>query len=127
MKRKVRCIEEYLEFGEYNIVIILYNSTQDAIDIITNRYNINIEHQELGDDLIGFVKFHENLIFLGLVHTFKYQDLVHELMHLSYGILSGMDIPLNDHTEETYARHIDMLFSKTINMLKANKVKLPTI
>jgi hypothetical protein len=127
MKRKVRYIEEYLEYGESTIVVILYNSSDEVIDIMTNQYNIKIEKQELGDDLIGFVKFTEHYIFLGLINSFKYQDLIHELMHLTHGVLSGMDIPLNDHTEETYARYIDMLFVKVINMLKANKVKLPII
>ena len=127
MKRKVRYIEEYLEYGETNLVVILYNSSEEAIDIMTNQYNIKVEHSELGDDLLGFVKFTEDYTFLGLINSFKYQYLVHELMHLTHGILSDMDIPLNDHTEETYARYIDMLFVKVTSMLKANKVKLPII
>lgn len=125
MKKKIRSIEEYIEYGEYTLVIVMYSTPKEAREFINLTYRADLE--ELPDNLLGFVKFEGNYIFLGLMYSFTIQDLVHELMHITHGALFDMGIPLTDHTEETYARYIDMLTTKTIKMLKSSNIKLPIL
>ncbi len=121
-RRKVRNIKKELDFGEYTLILILFNKKEQALDILSNQYDISVE---LDTEPIGFTAIDHNFAILALHHDFKIADLVHELMHLTYMMLSRYGINLSDETHETYAMQIDSLFRIVISLLKEHKVKLP--
>jgi len=125
-RRKVRCIEKNLDFGEYTLILILFNKHNEPIDILQKKYGIEIVDGST-DGAIGFSAIDEHFAILSLRHDFEIADLVHELMHLTHMMLSRYSIQLTQETEETYAMQIDSLFRVVINLLKENRVKIPTI
>ena len=125
MAKKVRVIEQEIDFGEYTLIIILFNKPEQAQEILEEQYQFHFEKEEVGERTLGFVKQQEGLIAFCLHNSFTIPDLVHECFHLTYTMLSGIDIKLNDNTEEVYARHIDSMYRTITNLLKSHRVKLP--
>lgn len=121
-RRKVRNIKKELDFGEYTLILILFNKKEQALEILSNQYDINVE---VDAESIGFTTIDHNFAILALHHDFMIADLVHELMHLTYMMLSRYGINLSDETHEIYAMQIDSLFRIVISLLKEHKVKLP--
>lgn len=133
--RKVRILEKKIDFGEYNLVVILYNKDSEAKEILENQFDVHFEDGELDEVeednthrvLQGFVKIEDDVVAFCLHNSFTWPDFIHELEHLNWAMLSRSDILLSDATEETYARHIDSMYRIIVEMMKKDKVKLPSI
>ena len=124
MARKVRVLQKELQFGDYILILILYNKESQAVEILQNQYNIHLD--EVGH-CEGFVAIDMNYIVVALKNNFTIPTLVHELLHATFKMLDRCSISLTESTEETFAMQIDSLFRIVIKMLKEDKYKLPEL
>ena len=122
MKRKVRFFERHLDFGDNTLILIVYNKESEALDILKNTYDVEIEHP---GDCEGFAYVEDEYCFLCLKNGFQYSILVHELTHLVFKMLDRYSITLNEQTEETFAMQMESLFRIVIILLIEDRYKLP--
>jgi len=99
-----------VEFGEFIILLEVSDNPELFANKLVSSHNFDFTEEVDIKEYKGFVKKHYHNIAFFLKTDYSEADFVHELFHATYRMLNNISIPLNDETEEVYARYQDMLY-----------------